>query len=79
MIAPRYVGPSTTTTSPGSRNDFVTSSSASIAAARDQQLVVGRAAALQRLEPPRERVERAGQAAVGAYWNAVDFPGAANS
>ena len=30
MIAPRYVGASTTTMSPRSRNDFPTSSSASI-------------------------------------------------
>ena len=65
MIAPRYVGPSTTTRSPRSRNDLQMSSSPSIAPLVITQLVLGRPPALQRLEPACHRVERAGQPARG--------------
>ncbi len=63
MIAPRYVGPSTTVVSPVSRNDFATSSSAFDPAARDQQLVVSGPRSLQRLDPPGDRVARPGEPA----------------
>ena len=56
-------GASTTTTSPGSRNDLPTSSSASIAPLVISSSSSAGPAALQRLEPAGERVERPGEPA----------------
>ena len=74
MIAPRYVGPSTTTVSPGSRNDFATSSSASMpplvtssssSAGRAPWSDSSRAASASRVpgEPLRRRVLERGRVA----------------
>ena len=74
MIAPTYVGPSTTTVSPASRNDFATSSSASMpplvtssssSAGRDPCSDSSRAASTSRVP---------GSPCVGAYWNADASP-----
>src|SRR6185437_1326702 len=79
MIAPRYVGPSTTTTSPRSRNDRHTSSSASIA-----PLVISSSSSAGR-RPCSDSIRSAsasrGPASprVGAYWNALASPASANS
>ena len=76
---PGTSGPSTTTTSPGSRYDLVTSSSASI-----PPLVISSSSSAGRR--PCSRSSRSASASrgpasprVGAYWNALTSPAAANS
>ena len=63
MIAPRYVGPSTTHEVAAVEEGLADELERLDRAARDQQLVVRRPPALERLEPARERVERAGEPA----------------
>ena len=79
MIAPRYVGASTTVESPASRNDFATSSSASMpplvtssspSAGRRPCSASSRAASASRVP---------GSPCVGAYWKATGSPAAASS
>ena len=79
MIAPRYVGPSTTTVSPGSRNVLPTSSSASI-----PPLVITSSSSSGRRpcdDSSRPASASSGPARprVGAYWNAFASPAEANS
>ena len=61
MIAPRYVGPSTTTRSPRSRKVLPTNSRASIPPLVIKQLAVGGPPALDGVEPPGDGVDRARQ------------------
>ncbi len=79
ISAPRYVGPSTTTWSPGSRKVLPASSSASIA-----PLVItssssaGRRPCVASIRPASASSAPASPR-VGAYWNALSSPVSANS
>ena len=79
MIAPRYVGASTTTVSPRSRNVLPTSSSASIAPLVISSSSVVGSPALLRLDARRERVERPGEPARRRVLERRASPAAANS
>ena len=75
MIAPRYVGASTTTVSPRSRNVLPTSSSASIA-----PLVISSSSSSSGRRPCSDSMRVASASSgpasprVGAYWNAETSP-----